>query len=98
MYEIGLHAPERLAPLLHNHEGALLIACGHFHRLSHGLFAGHPFAIAPGASHSIMLDPEGQAPLSWIESGAGLLMHSFEGELRSDLILTQELGAATAFR
>lgn len=66
--------------------------------LAKQLFAPPPPAIAPGASHSVMLDPEGLAPLSWIESGAGLLMHSFEGEFRSDLILTQELGAATAFR
>lgn len=97
MNQIGLKAPERLAELLAQHKRPLQIGCGHIHRVCHGLFAGHPVVSAPGVSHSIVLDPDGHMPLSWVEGGTGALLHSYDGQFRSDLIAPQDFGQAVGF-
>lgn len=97
MNQIGLMTPERLSDLLGQHRGPLQIGCGHIHRVCHGLFAGQPVVSAPGVSHSIVLDPDGQLPLSWSEGGTGALLHSYDGQFRSDLITAQDFGQSVKF-
>lgn len=97
MNEIGLKMPERLSEILARYRGPLQIGCGHIHRMSMGIFASFPLATAPGASHSIALDPEGKGPLAWVDGGSGAILHSFDGGFRTDLITLHDFGATVAF-
>ncbi|WP_209424984.1 phosphodiesterase [Pararhodobacter sp. SW119] len=86
MDAIGLADAAELARVLARHGAETRVICGHVHRHTTGMIGGQVAVIAPSTAHAIAADYRDGAPVGFVESPPGMLLHEWAGSFRSTWI------------
>ena len=68
---------EAFANLIAGYEGPMQVLCGHVHRATTSLFAGHVCQTAPGTSHAVTLDLRSDAANSLTKEPGAFMLHEW---------------------
>jgi 3',5'-cyclic AMP phosphodiesterase CpdA len=77
----GLPERAQLGAVLRRNPQVRLVACGHLHRLIHGMVEGTRVAVAPSATESVGLSLGGEEPTFGVEPFACLVHTLLDGQL-----------------
>jgi len=86
MDRIGLEDAAALCRVLAGHRAELRVICGHVHRYITGMAGRHVAVIAPSTAHAIAADYRADAPVGFVASPPGMLLHDWTGSFRSTWI------------
>ena len=86
MDAIGLQDANDLVQVLDRHDAETRVICGHVHRFITGMTGGRVAVIAPSTAHAVAADYRDDAPVGFVDSPPGMLLHDWAGTFRSTWI------------
>lgn len=95
---IGLSDAAEFAQVLAGHRAEIRMVCGHVHRYITGMVGGHVAVLCPSPAHSIAADYRRDAPVGFVSSPPGMLLHDWHGSFRSTWISVAAEGGPYPFQ
>ena len=84
MDTIGLqNGTEQLSKILAEHQGEVLVLCGHLHRNISTRLAGHTVISAPSVCSSFLFNIDHDAPIGFLKHEGGVLLHQWAEGFKS---------------